>query len=129
MVQHLSEAWVALHAEAGKALPERLGASARLQIVVAAKGAPEVAWTLAFVDGRIVEATVGRNDDAADCTFLVTPSDAVLLAQGELDLHAGFMQGRIKMTGDMGRFMAVLPCTQSAPFRDALAEVAAQTER
>ena len=92
------------------------------------KGYGEVAWTLSFVDGRIVEATFGRDDDAADCTFLVTPSDAVPLATGELDLHAGFMQGRIKMVGDMGRFMAVLPCTQSEEFRALLAEVAAATD-
>jgi putative sterol carrier protein len=52
----------------------------------------------------------------------------VLIARGELDLHAGFMQGRVKMSGDMGRLMAVLPCTQSDEFRAALAEVASTTE-
>ena len=128
MVQHLTEEWVALHAAAGAALPERPGATARLQLVVTGKGDAEVAWTLAFVDGRIVEATFGRDDAAADCTFLVTPADAAPLARGDLDLHVGFMQGRIKLTGDVGRFMAVLPCTQSDEFRAALAEVAAATD-
>jgi hypothetical protein len=128
VVQHLTEEWVALHATAGATLPERAGASARLQMVVIGKGYDEVAWTLTFVDGRIVATSFGRDDDAADCTFLITAADAAPLAAGELDLHVGFMQGRIKMMGDMGRFMAVLPCTQSEEFRRALAEVAAATE-
>jgi hypothetical protein len=127
VVQHLTEQWVALHATAAGDLPERPGATARLQLVVAAKGQPEVAWSLVFVDGRLVETAFGR-DDRADCTFLVTPADAALLATGELDLHVGFMQGRIKMEGDMGRLLAVLPCTQSPELREALAEVAAATE-
>lgn len=128
MVQHLTEEWVALHATAAAGLPERPGATARLQLVVTGKGYGEVAWTLSFVDGRLVDTSFGRDDDAADCTFLITPSDAAPLARGELDLHVGFMQGRIKMTGDMGRFMAVLPCTQSEDFRQALAQVAEATE-
>ena len=128
MVQHLTEEWVALHATTGAALPARPGATARLQLVVTGKGDAEVAWTLSFVDGRIVEARSGRDDSAADCTFLVAPADAAPLARGELDLHVGFMQGRIKMTGDVGRFMAVLPCTQSDELRSVLAEVAAATD-
>ena len=127
MVQHLSEAWVALHATAALDLPERPGATARLQLVVTGKGYGEVAWTLAFVDGRLVEASAGR-DERADCTFLITPADAVPLATGELDLHVGYMQGRIKLEGDVGRFLAVLPCTQSAELRAVLAEVAAATD-
>ncbi len=42
------------------------------------------------------------------------------MARGELDLHAGFMQGRIKVVGPMGRFMAVLPATQSSEHRAAV---------
>ena len=128
MVRHLSEDWVALHAKVGGALPERPGASARLQHVVTGAPDGEVVWSLELVVGRVSDAAVGRNDDAADCTFLITHPDSVLIARGELDLHAGFMQGRVKMSGDMGRLMAVLPCTQSDEFRAALAEVASTTE-
>ena len=73
--------------------------------------------------------SLGRDDDAADCTFLDhLRRTRCSIAQGELDLHAGFMQGRVKMSGDMGRLMAVLPCTQSDEYRAALAEVAAATD-
>ena len=128
MVRHLSEDWVALHAKVGATLPERPGASARLQHVVTGAPEGEVAWSVALVDGRVADAVLGRDDTAADCSFLITHPDAVLIARGELDLHAGFMQGRVKMSGDMGRLMAVLPCTQSDEFKAALAEVASSTE-
>ena len=128
MVRHLSEDWLALHAKAGSALPERPGATARLQHVVSGAPDGEVVYSLVFVDGRVTDVALGRDDAAADCTFLVTHPDSVSIARGELDLHAGFMQGRVKMSGDMGRLFAVLPCTQSDEYRAALAEVAAATD-
>jgi putative sterol carrier protein len=128
VVQHLSPEWVELHRSAGAALPERPGATARLQHVITGTPDGEVAYSVAIVDGKVVDATLGRDDDAADCTFLESYDDAVHLARGELDLHVGFMRGRIKMSGDMGRFMAVLDCTQSEPFQAALASIAAATE-
>ena len=128
MVQLLTPEWVALQREALAGLPEVPGATARLQHVIGNGKVDDLAYTLVFVDGRVVEATVGRDDAAADCTFLITRADAAQIAAGELDLHAGFMQGRVKMAGDMGRFMAVLETTQGEPYRAALAEVAAKTE-
>jgi hypothetical protein len=128
VVQLLSPEWVALHGEVLARLPEVPGATARLQHVVSTGKVEDLAYTLAFVDGRVVEAKVGRDDDTADCTFLVARDDAVKIAAGELDLHAAFMQGRVKMTGDMGRLMSVLETTQGDPYRAALAEVAAATD-
>jgi hypothetical protein len=127
VVELLSPEWVALHRTLLGRLPEVPGATARLQHVVSGGPDGEVAYTLSLVDGRVVEATVGRDDEGADCTFLETRDDAVRIASGELDLHVAFMQGRVKMTGDMGRFMAVLDTTQGPAYRDALAEVAAAT--
>jgi hypothetical protein len=128
VVQLLSPEWVALQGEVLGALPEVPGATARLQHVVGTGKGAEVAYTLVFVDGRVVDTTVERDDESADCTFLETPEDAAKIASGELDLHAAFMQGRVKMTGDMGRFMAVLETTQGDAYRAALAQVAAATE-
>jgi hypothetical protein len=128
VVQLLTPEWVELQRAELSGLPAIPGATARLQHVVSGAPDGEVAYTLAFADGRVVEATVGRDDDAADCTFLETHDDAVRIAAGELDLHVAFMQGRVKMTGDMGRFMAVLDCTQGEPYRAALAKVAAATD-
>lgn len=128
MVRHLSPEWVALHAGAGGSLPERPGASARLQHVVTGAPGGEVAYTVHFADGRVAAATVGRDDEAADCTFLETYDDAVRIAKGELDLHVGFMQGRVKMSGASGPLLDVLVCTQSPEYRALVAEVAAATD-
>jgi hypothetical protein len=128
VVQHLTQAWVDLHRSAAEGLPERPGATARVQHVVTGTPGGEVAYAISLVDGRVTEATIGRDDDAADCTFLETYSDAVLMAKGDLDLHAGFMQGRVKMSGDMGKLMAVLPVTQSDDYKAVLATVTASTE-
>jgi hypothetical protein len=128
VVQLLTPEWVALHGEVLAGLPEVPGATARLQHVIGNGKVDDLAYTLVFVDGRVVEAVVGRDDEAADCSFLISRADAALIAAGELDLHAAFMQGRVKMTGDMGRFMAVLETTQGEAYRAALAEVAAKTQ-
>jgi hypothetical protein len=131
-VAHLTPEWVALHEGLGAALPERPGASARLQHVVT--GAPavgpkgELAYTVEIVDGRVAATRFGRDDEAADCTFLIAHKDSVAIAKGELDLHAGFMQGRVKMSGSGGPLLDVLPCTESPEYRELLLAVAAQTE-
>jgi hypothetical protein len=130
-VEHLTAEWVALHEAAGAGLPARPGASARLQHVVT--GAPavgpkgELAYTLEIVDGRVAAARFGWDDDAADCTFLITHADAVAIAKGELDLHAGYMQGRVKMSGRSGPLLDVLPCTESPEYRELVLAVASQT--
>jgi len=128
VVQHLSPEWVDLQRSAADDLPERPGATARLQHVVTGAPDGEVVYRIAIVDGRVTEAVLGRDDADADCTFLEGHADAVLIAKGDLDLHVGFMQGRVKMSGDMGRLMAVLPVTQSEDYKAVLARAAADTE-
>jgi hypothetical protein len=131
-VAHLTPEWVALHEGLGAALPERPGASARLQHVVT--GAPavgpkgELAYTVEIVDGRVAATRFGRDDEAADCTFLIAHKDSVAIAKGELDLHAGFMLGRVNMRGWGGPLLEVLRCTVSPEYRELRLAVAAQTE-
>jgi hypothetical protein len=118
---------VGLHHSLGAGLPERPGASARIQHVVTGAPEGEVAYTLQIVDGRVTGASLGRDDDAADCTFLEPYAEAVQMARGELDLHVGFMRGRLKMSGSSGALLDVLVCTQSDEYRDLVSQVAAAT--
>ena len=37
--------------------------------------------------------------------------------QGELDPNAAFMQGRMKVTGNMAKLMSLLPLTNSPEYR------------
>jgi hypothetical protein len=127
VVEHLSADWVERLRTVGAELPERSGATARLQQIVSGTPAGEVAFTISIVDGRVAAAALGRDDDGADCTFLVAYKDAVAIAKGDLALEAGFMQGRVKMTGATAPWLAVQPVLQSPDYASALAKVAADT--
>lgn len=128
MVAYLSPEWLALQETCARDLPERKGATARLQHVITGAPDGEVAYSVLIVDGRVVDTMLGRDDAAADCTFLETYADALRVAKGELDLHAGFMQGRIKMVGDMGKLMAVMPLTQSDAYAEMLRRAGTETD-
>lgn len=53
-----------------------------------------------FLDG--VGNTVSTEDAAADTTIKVKLEDFVSMAQGSLDATAAFMQGKLRVEGDMG---------------------------
>jgi predicted lipid carrier protein YhbT len=108
------------------ALPERPGATATVGNVVSGTPAGEVRYAHAVLDGRLTEATLGDHP-SADVTLTQTYADAVQIAQGALDGNVAFMQGRVKVVGDMGKVMALMPLTDSDEYRSALAELAAHT--
>lgn len=127
MVAFLSQEWLDRQRELTAGLPERPGASARVQVVVAGGPDGEVAYLQVFDDGRLVECSLTR-DDGADVTLHQTHADAVAIATGELDPSAAFMQGRVKVVGSMGSLMAVLPVLQSHEYATAMADLAAETK-
>ena len=122
----LSDAWCELHRSLGGELPERPGATARVQHVVTGAPDGEVRYLHTVVDGRTTEFGTG-SDDAVDVTFTNTYADAQALARGELDPPVLFMQGRTKMAGDMGKVLALMPVLRSAEHRELLATVSKQT--
>jgi ubiquinone biosynthesis protein UbiJ len=126
LAPYLSPAWFErLRVVAGD-LPAQPGVSGRVAHVVA--GAPEgdVAYVMAFVDGRLTEATRSDTPDAAVATTR-SYADGLRIAHGELDEAAAFMQGRLKVTGDTGTFLALQRVTQSPAWRAATAALAAET--
>ena len=124
----LSQAWLDLQREATAGLPERPGASARIEYRVnGAPGGDAVVFHTVLEDGRIVENRLGEDPDA-DFAVLVSHADFVEIVRGELDQNVGFMQGRVKVTGNIGRMLSVLPVTTSAEWRAAAAQVLAGTE-
>jgi len=127
MVAFLSQEWLDLLRSSSAGIGVRPGASANLQFVVTDTPSGEVAYAVAIEDGQVVAATLGRGDEA-DVTFTESFPDAVAIARGELDLHVGFMQGRVKFAGDMGALMRVLPVTQSDAYHSMLETVAAATD-
>jgi predicted lipid carrier protein YhbT len=122
----LSDAWCELVRGLGADLPERPGATARVQHVVTGGPDGEVRYVHTIVDGRTTALEVG-GDDTADVTFTNTYADAQALARGDLDPSVLFMQGRTKMAGDMGKVLALMPLVRSEEQRALLASASQQT--
>ncbi len=127
MAKYLSQEWLDLQKELGQAFPERPGATARMQYVVT--GAPEgdVKYYAVIENGKMLENTLGE-DPQAEFTITSSYTDSVRIAKGELDANAAFMQGRMKVTGNMGKLMSLMPLTQSPEYKDIASKVAEQTE-
>lgn len=116
MAKWLSEEWFAQAVRLAADQPLRPGASARMQFVLT--GGPQGKTTYYWVveDGRLVRAGPGELDDA-EVTLTQTWEDAEAIHRGELDAAAAFMQGRTKVSGEMGRLLAVLAASSSPEHR------------
>lgn len=126
-VELLTQDWLDVQREATTSLPVRPGASARIEYRVTGGPGGEVVFHTVLEDGRIVANELGEDPDA-DFTVLVQHADYVDVVRGELDQNVGFMQGRIKVTGNIGRMLSVLPVTTSAEWRAAAAEARTATD-
>ena len=54
-----------------------------------------------FIDWTQGANVVSNDDSAADATVQIAMDDLVAMAKGELDPMAAFMQGKMKIQGDM----------------------------
>ena len=54
-----------------------------------------------FIDGASVPNTVTNDDKPADATVSIGWDDFMALSNGQLDLMMAFMQGKLKIAGDM----------------------------
>ncbi len=127
MAKYLTQEWLDLQRELAQDFPERPGATARMQYVVTGAPDGDVSYVTVIDDGKMVENRLGT-DAAAEFTLASTYDDSVKILNGELDANAAFMQGRIKVTGNMGKLMSLMPLTQSPEYKAIQAQVADQTE-
>ena len=127
MSKWLSQEWLDETRKMAEGQPERPGASARMQYVVT--GAPEgdIEYYWVLENGKIVESQLGHLDDA-EVTLTTAHDDAMKIQKGELDANAAFMQGKVKVTGNMAKVMSLLPITNSPEYKQLQTEIAAITE-
>lgn len=128
MPKFLTQEWHDVSRRMAEGQPERPGASARMQYVVT--GAPDgedVRYYWVLENGKLLESALG---DLADSEITLTQSwaDAVAIQKGELDPSAAFMQGRIKVTGNMAKLMSLLPITASPEYKALQEEIRQVTE-
>ena len=127
MAKWLSQEWLDESTKLAVDQPERPGSSARLQYVITDGPDGDVLYYWIVVDGRLTENRLGQLDDA-EVTLTETYDDAMAIQRGELDANAAFMQGRIKVGGDVAKLMALLPITMSPEFQAFNTAVLAITE-
>lgn len=127
MPKWLSQEWLDESTKLAQSQPERPGATARLQYVITDTPEGEVKYYWVVVDGKLLENRLGELADS-EVTLTETYDDAMRIQKGELDANAAFMQGKIKVGGDVSKLMALLPITMSPEFAEFQKNVLAMTE-
>jgi len=67
-----------------------------------------------YVDGKSTPNTVTNEDKPADCTITVSTDTFRKMVARELDGTTAFMQGKLKVAGDMSVAMKIGPILQKA---------------
>lgn len=127
MTKWLTQEWLDQTREMAQGQPERPGASARMQYVVTGGPEGDVKYYWVLENGHLLESELGELPDA-EVTLTQSYDDAMKIQKGELDPNAAFMQGRVKVTGNMGKLMALLPITSSQEYKQLQSEIGAITE-
>ena len=129
-VAFLGAEWLALARELFGDVAPCPGATARVQRVVTGAPDGDVVFTLAFEDGRLVDATPADGDQPdpdAELTVTTTYADTLALASGDLDLSVAVMQGRAKVAGSMSALLRSFRSRVSRDFRAARAALHERT--
>lgn len=127
MPKWLTQEWMDAQKELAADQPERPGASARMQYVVTGGPDGDIRFYWVLENGRLVENALGTLDDP-ELTLTQSYEDALKVQKGELDAQAAFMQGRVKVEGNMAKLMALLPITSSPEYRELQDRIRAMTE-
>ena len=127
MARFLTQEWIDGIRESSAGRPARPGASARIQYVVTGGPDGDVRYWWVLEDGRLTDGALGELPDA-EVTMTEVYADAVSIQRGQLDPGAAFMQGRVKVSGNMAKVMSLLPITSSPEYRELMESVDAVTE-
>ena len=122
MTKYLSQDWLDRARALAAGQPERPGATAGIQWLVAKGPEGDIAYWWQLRDGRLAESALGKLDEP-DITLSLSYEDSAKIQKGELDANAAFMQGRMKVAGNMATFMQLLPITNSPEYLALQAEL------
>jgi len=127
MAKYMTQEWLDEARKLAEGQPERPGASAKMQYVLTGgpEGGGKYYWVLE--NGKLLESKLGELPDV-DFTMTLSYDDSVKVQKGELDANAAFMQGRMKVTGNMGKLMQLMPLTNSPEYKTLQEDIANITE-
>jgi alkyl sulfatase BDS1-like metallo-beta-lactamase superfamily hydrolase len=127
MAKYLTQEWLDQGIKLADSQPERPGASARMQYVVTGGPEGDIKYYWVLENGKLKESSLGEIADA-DFTMTMTYDDSVKVQKGELDANAAFMQGRVKVAGNMGKLMTLMPLTMSPEYKQLQEQIKDLTE-
>ena len=127
MSKWLTQEWLDETRAMASGQPERPGASARMQYVVTGAPDGDIDYYWILENGKLAESKLGRDSDA-EVTLTTAYGDALKIKKGELDANAAFMQGRVKVTGNMAKLMSLLPLTNSPEYKALGEKIKGMTE-
>jgi alkyl sulfatase BDS1-like metallo-beta-lactamase superfamily hydrolase len=127
VAKYLSQEWLDETRALGADQPERPGATVRMNWVVTGGPDGDVSYYWILENGKLQESKVGTLEDA-EVTLTSSYDDSVKQIKGELDANAAFMQGRVKVTGNMAKLMSLLPLTNSPEYKELGEKIKAITE-
>ncbi|HZQ27949.1 MAG TPA: SCP2 sterol-binding domain-containing protein [Acidimicrobiales bacterium] len=127
MAKWLSQEWLDETKKMAETQPERPGASARMQYVVTGGPDGDIKYYWVLENGKILESELGEMSDP-EVTLTQSYEDAMKIQKGELDANAAFMQGRVKVTGNMAKLMSLLPLTNAPEYKQLQTEIQGMTE-
>jgi putative sterol carrier protein len=116
MAKYLTQEWLDEARKMAEDQPVRPGATAKIQYHTTGGPEGDVRYYWVLEDGKLLESQLGDVPDA-DFTLTMTYEDASKVQKGELDPNAAFMQGRMKVSGNMAKLMSLLPLTNSPEYR------------
>lgn len=127
MAKYLTQEWLDEGRELAKDQPERPGASAKMQYVVTGGPEGDIKYYWVLENGKLLESQLGEIAEP-DFTMTSTFEDSVAIAKGTLDANAAFMQGKMKVAGNTGKLMQLLPLTMSPEYKALQEKIRAITE-
>jgi predicted lipid carrier protein YhbT len=127
MAKFLSQEYMDLQKKLSESQPERPGTTAVMQYVVTGGPEGDIKYYWVLEDGKLLDASLGNKEDA-EVTLTQTYGDATKIAKGELDPNAAFMQGKIKVTGNMQKLMQLMPLTNAPEYKELQKDLRSQTE-
>ncbi len=127
MSKWLTQEWLDETKKMAESQPERPGASARMQYIVTGGPEGDIHYYWVLENGKIKESQLGDLPDA-EVTMTQSYEDAMKIQKGELDANAAFMQGRVKVSGNMAKLMSLMPLTNAPEYKQLQEEIKGITE-
>ena len=128
MAEIASDEWLAALVTTSAETPQTPGVSGSVSFTVENSPVGKIGWTETIEDGVTVSAAVPASK-GADIALIAKFGELVDMFEGGSNPAVMFMQGRLKLTGDMGMFMTMLPAMMSDAAAAGRAELAAATDR